>query len=443
MQACSRQGVRLEDRLEQILCGLARHGYKAWEPFLPATEAETEALRGALDKSGLTMPSYYQNLRLHEPGENEAVVQQALEQAETGLQLGARWAVVNAEPINWSGTKDKNDKQLAAQVEALTVLGEEMTRKGLRLVLHAHDAEMRLAAREFYHMLEAVPPETMSYCLDADWLFKGAGNSWLAVRDIVDRYAARVAVVHLRQCHEGVWAEKLDEGDIDYAWIVARLEREQFNGPVHMEIATAEETPITMDRMEAHRESLNYATQIFAKTTSSNRVGLSGSAESDLLERIMAFELDEPGSQLPFTARLAREQGWTTVFSGRVVTEYKRFAALAMLAGHPVTPSEQVDQAWHLHLLYTRNYWNAFCRDVLGQELHHGPTAGGSDENEKFHDWYGRSLSSYHRIFGEHPPNDIWPSPALRFANAGSGKWVDTSKFWLVPKPGFLDKFRR
>ncbi|MEK6230809.1 MAG: hypothetical protein N2A42_03075 [Luteolibacter sp.] len=35
------------------------------------------------------------------------------------------------------------------------------------------------------------------------------------------------------------------------------------------------------------------------------------------------------------------------------MTEYKRFVALAMLAGHPVTPSEEVDQAWHLHLVYT------------------------------------------------------------------------------------------
>ncbi len=91
-----------------------------------------------------------------------------------------------------------------------------------------------------------------------------------------------------------------------------------------------------------------------------------------LLDAIMAFELDDPGAQLPFTARLAREQGWTHVFAGRVVTEYKRFVVLAMLAGHPVTPSEEVDQAWHLHLVYTRSYWQGLCRDVLGRELHHG-----------------------------------------------------------------------
>ena len=91
-----------------------------------------------------------------------------------------------------------------------------------------------------------------------------------------------------------------------------------------------------------------------------------------LIERIMAFELDDSCAHLPFTARLAREQGWTHVFAGRVVTEYKRFVVLAMLAGHPVTPSEEVDQVWHLHLVYTRSYWQGLCRDVLGRELHHG-----------------------------------------------------------------------
>lgn len=157
----------------------------------------------------------------------------------------------------------------------------------------------------------------------------------------------------------------------------------------------------------------------------------------------MAFELDEPDAQLPFTARLAREQGWTTVFAGRVVFEYKRFVALAMFAGHPVTPSEELDQAWHLHLVYTRSYWHSLCRDVLGRDLHHGPTTGGSSENEKFQGWYRKTLESYKRIFGELPPSDIWPCPENRFPNAGSGKWVDTSKFWLVPKPGFLKHFSR
>jgi hypothetical protein len=159
-------------------------------------------------------------------------------------------------------------------------------------------------------------------------------------------------------------------------------------------------------------------------------------AES-LREKIESFQLDEPGAALPFTSRLAREQGWDHAFAGRVVREYLRFIHLAMTAGHPVTPSEEVDQAWHLHLIYTRSYWEKLCRDTLGQELHHGPTVGGSAEGAKFSDWYAKTLASYRRIFGEPAPADIWPDPVARFANAGSGRWIDTSKFWLIPRPSW------
>ncbi len=154
-----------------------------------------------------------------------------------------------------------------------------------------------------------------------------------------------------------------------------------------------------------------------------------------LLARLEGFELDEPGAVLPFTARLARENGWTSARAGRVVREYKRFLFLSAAAGHPVSPPEDVDQAWHLHMVYTRSYWDRLCGEILGKPLHHEPTSGRAKEGEKFHDWYARTLESYQRLIGEKPPEDIWPSPAKRFAHAGEGRWVDRSQYWVVRKP--------
>ncbi|NCX98787.1 MAG: hypothetical protein EBX35_09485, partial [Planctomycetia bacterium] len=88
--------------------------------------------------------------------------------------------------------------------------------------------------------------------------------------------------------------------------------------------------------------------------------------QQQLWERICDHRFDDPAARLTFTGRLARENGWTIGYAVRVVDEYRRFVLLAMTAGHPVTPSEDVDQAWHLHLAYTRDYWEIFCRDVLG-----------------------------------------------------------------------------
>ncbi|MCW1883217.1 hypothetical protein OKA04_00650 [Luteolibacter flavescens] len=155
--------------------------------------------------------------------------------------------------------------------------------------------------------------------------------------------------------------------------------------------------------------------------------------KDELLLRLESFELDEPSAPFPFSARLARENGWSREFSRRVIVEYKRFVWLAMRAGHPVTPSEEVDEAWHLHLCYTRSYWDGMCGGVLGKPLHHGPTEGGEKEDAIFADWYERTLESYRRLFGEELPADIWPPAEIRFRPASSRK-IDATTHWAVPK---------
>ena len=154
----------------------------------------------------------------------------------------------------------------------------------------------------------------------------------------------------------------------------------------------------------------------------------------ELWRRLESFQFDEPQVALPFTARLARENGWSREFAHRVTHEYKRFAFLCVVAGHPCTPSEQVDQAWHLHLIYTRSYWDAFCGGVLRQPLHHGPTRGGAEEAGKYTNWYARTLTSYRLHFGE-PPVDIWPPAAKRFGEDIRVKRVNVARNWVIAKP--------
>lgn len=138
---------------------------------------------------------------------------------------------------------------------------------------------------------------------------------------------------------------------------------------------------------------------------------------TDLWQRLAAHDIGPPDADLTFTARLARENRWSAAYADRVIGEYKRFCWLAVMAGHEVTPSDAVDQAWHLHLTYSRDYWDRFCPQVLGMPLHHGPTAGGPVERSRYYEQYARTLQSYEVHFGAPPPADIWAPAARRFGS--------------------------
>lgn len=154
---------------------------------------------------------------------------------------------------------------------------------------------------------------------------------------------------------------------------------------------------------------------------------MSSPRDDALWQRIADHRIGPSDASLSFTARLARENRWSPDHAARVIGEYKRFCYLAMTAGHEVTPSDAVDQAWHLHLTYSRDYWQVFCPEVLGGELHHGPTQGGPVERERFYRQYADTLAAYEQAFGEVPPADIWPDAHRRFSVDPQGVRVNTS----------------
>ena len=135
-----------------------------------------------------------------------------------------------------------------------------------------------------------------------------------------------------------------------------------------------------------------------------------------LWQRIQAHTFDEPGADMPFTDRLCLEQGWPKDFALRALEEYRRFAYLACVAGREMTPSREVDAVWHLHLTYSRDYWEVFCAHTLGMPLHHTPTSGGKAADQRYRRNYEATRQHYAREFGEQPPADLWPPAHIRFA---------------------------
>lgn len=154
----------------------------------------------------------------------------------------------------------------------------------------------------------------------------------------------------------------------------------------------------------------------------------------DLLAQLMAFEIGPTNATFSFRDRLARENHWTMDFTNKVISEYKRFIFLIVTTKKAQTPSDQVDQAWHLHMTYTESYWDEMCNGLLKQKIHHGPTKGGQQENQKYLQQYQQTLDMYQTVFGD-APKDIWPEPKERFADAGSFQRVNTRNFWMIKKP--------
>jgi hypothetical protein len=150
-------------------------------------------------------------------------------------------------------------------------------------------------------------------------------------------------------------------------------------------------------------------------------------------QALLSYPIGPADAALSFAQRLARENGWSAAYAARVIVEYKRFCFLAVTGAEEVTPSDQVDQVWHLHLTYSRDYWERFCPEVLGRSLHHGPTKGGQTESGRFFEQYARTLRNYEATFGQ-PPADIWPDARRRLFDDPRARRVHPRDGIVVPR---------
>ncbi|WP_346069807.1 glycine-rich domain-containing protein [Sphingobacterium siyangense] len=130
--------------------------------------------------------------------------------------------------------------------------------------------------------------------------------------------------------------------------------------------------------------------------------------QDSLWLRLQEFSLDRPNVDFPFSKKLAKEENWTLDFTQKVIEEYKKFVYLCCRLDNGASPSEIVDKVWHMHLLYTQNYWEEFCPHVLRQNLHHHPSTGGDIAKKEHEKWFSDTLAGYREIFKQEPPKNIW-----------------------------------
>jgi len=125
-----------------------------------------------------------------------------------------------------------------------------------------------------------------------------------------------------------------------------------------------------------------------------------------------------------FIERMMKENMWSREYTLRVINEYKKFVYLATIQN--VAPSYEVDQVWHTHLLFTKDY-KKMCEEVLKTELHHNPTDK-ADVRTLGKNQYQETKQLYTKIFGYPPPSDIW-------TNWKDSQYtqIDLKTHWVIP----------
>jgi inosose dehydratase len=244
--------------------GFAEVAASGIDGFEPGGAEQIEQMAPLLKKHGLEMRSLYVNSTLHEAAQAGKSIEEVLAAAAKAKAAGVRIIVTNPSPIRWGGPQDKTDEQLKTQAAAMNKLGAALRRMGMTLAYHNHDIELRIAAREFHHMMVGTDPACVTLCLDAHWVYRGAGNSQVALFDVLEHYGPRVSELHLRQSQNGVWTEVFGPGDIDYERLAAHLVKIGIKPLLVLEQAVEAGSPNTMKAVDAFKQSVEYTRRLLA-----------------------------------------------------------------------------------------------------------------------------------------------------------------------------------
>lgn len=259
-----RANAPFKQHTDEALAAIASSGIHGYEPSC-GSPGEFDGLGARLKAHGLEMRSLYVNSTLHDEAQAAKSIESVLAIARRAAEIGCKIVVTNPSPIKWGGGENKTDAQLITQAGALDKLGAELRKLGLALAYHNHDVELRNGAREFHHMLTATDRENVKFCLDAHWVFRGCGDSQVALFDALEHYGSRIAELHLRQSAGGVWTEVFTgKGDVNYERLASWLRTHGLKPHLCLEQAVENGSPHTFDAVTAHKQSVENARLVFA-----------------------------------------------------------------------------------------------------------------------------------------------------------------------------------
>ncbi len=250
--------LSVAEGIEEAFPAMRRAGFRDVELMPAYLEAKLrERTLRLLKENGLRAPIVYAGGVMHERESAGKTIASALGFLEAAKPAGAR--LLNFNPNPKPNRERKTDAELEVQARALDELGKALRRRGSRLMLHQHDAEMREEAREWRHWLRSTDPKAVEFCADTDWMRRGGQDPMALLREA----GGRMGMLHVRNSRQGVWLESFGDGDVDYRKVAAYLRELKFAGYIVVELAYEKGTSVTRPLEEDLRLSRSYAEQVF------------------------------------------------------------------------------------------------------------------------------------------------------------------------------------
>jgi inosose dehydratase len=250
--------IALRDGLEKLFSASHRAGYKRMElidSFLaPELKERTASL---VRQYNFDIPVVYHGGPFYDAESAERTIGQILQTADAARELHAGWINTNCNPK--PKRERKTDAELDTEVRYLNRLGEHLKERGMRLMLHNHDADMTEGAREWRYILRRTDAKLVSFCLDVHWVWRGKQDPL----ELLRLAGQRLAGLHIRNSVNNVWSESLGEGDVDYAAVTRLLKQMKYKGLLAVELAYEKDTKPARPLEEDLKLSREYAEKVF------------------------------------------------------------------------------------------------------------------------------------------------------------------------------------
>jgi inosose dehydratase len=255
-QYYGRMGKDFGKSLDEILIALKDAGYDYAEGNLDVAVPENNArFADQLRKHGLKAVALYTGGATHVLGQATQTCERIAKAAAEAGKAGFGILNFNPDPIG----RAKTDRELEIQAEALTELGEDIRKAGMKLGIHHHTPEMANGGHEFHSNFRRCPADTVGFCYDVHWVFRGG----IYPADCLTTYGDRIVSWHLRQSRDQIWWEDLDSGDIDYTAIAAEVKARKLPQFLTVELAIEGGSKVTRTVVENHVRSRQFVRRVF------------------------------------------------------------------------------------------------------------------------------------------------------------------------------------